>query len=96
MAGDACTCGVRFMTAEDWRDHMPCDGSPLEQAARAQGVRDGLELAAKYHEERARFRDEEASFFKEDGDSGAARIHRAWAAGHRGHARRIRLLKKNG
>jgi hypothetical protein len=25
-----CTCGVKFMDAEDWRDHMPCPGNALE------------------------------------------------------------------
>lgn len=23
----SCTCNVRFRTAEDWRDHLPCEGS---------------------------------------------------------------------
>lgn len=28
---DTCTCGEKFRTAEDDRDHMPCPGTPLEQ-----------------------------------------------------------------
>jgi len=32
MSGRTCTCGGRFMDAEDFRDHLPCDGSPLERA----------------------------------------------------------------
>lgn len=27
-----CTCGEKFLDAEDWRDHLPCPGSPEEQA----------------------------------------------------------------
>lgn len=32
MSGDHCTCGVKFRTAEDFRDHMPCDGTEEQQA----------------------------------------------------------------
>jgi hypothetical protein len=32
MAGKNCTCGGRFMDAQDWRDHMPCPGTEQEQA----------------------------------------------------------------
>lgn len=31
MAGNTCTCGERFRTAEDWRDHLPCPGTASEQ-----------------------------------------------------------------
>lgn len=33
MAGDRCTCGQKFLDAEDWRDHMPCEGTRDEQLA---------------------------------------------------------------
>ena len=32
MAGADCTCGEKFRDAEDFRDHLPCPGSPTEQA----------------------------------------------------------------
>jgi hypothetical protein len=32
VAGNTCTCGSRYMDAEDFRDHMPCEGSESEQA----------------------------------------------------------------
>ena len=28
----ACTCDKKFRDAEDFRDHLPCPGSPAEQA----------------------------------------------------------------
>jgi hypothetical protein len=31
MAGDVCTCGMKFRTGEDFRDHMPCSGTDEEQ-----------------------------------------------------------------
>lgn len=31
MAGKTCTCGKNFRDGEDWRDHMPCDGTEAEQ-----------------------------------------------------------------
>lgn len=31
MSGKICSCGVRFRDAEDFRDHMPCAGTPEEQ-----------------------------------------------------------------
>ena len=34
MSGDICTCGWKFRTAEDFRDHMPCDGTKSEQRIR--------------------------------------------------------------
>jgi hypothetical protein len=41
MSGQTCTCGSRFMDAEDFRDHLPCPGSPEEQA-HARGRREML------------------------------------------------------
>lgn len=32
MASDQCTCGEKFLDAEDFRDHLPCPG---DKAARA-------------------------------------------------------------
>jgi len=32
MSGEHCTCGDKFRDAEDFRDHLPCPGSPAEQA----------------------------------------------------------------
>lgn len=31
MSGENCTCGHQFIDAEDFRDHMPCPGSEVEQ-----------------------------------------------------------------
>lgn len=31
MTGNTCSCGEKFRDAEDWRDHMPCPGTPSEQ-----------------------------------------------------------------
>lgn len=40
MAGNVCTCGIDYPDPESWRDHMPCPGTPLEQArADADGLR---------------------------------------------------------
>jgi hypothetical protein len=33
---DQCKCGGFFRTAEDYRDHLPCPGTPVEQARRAE------------------------------------------------------------
>lgn len=35
LVRNTCTCGVTFLDAEDWRDHMPCPGSATEQAFEA-------------------------------------------------------------
>lgn len=32
MAGNQCTCGKTFRDGEDFRDHMPCPGSAMEQS----------------------------------------------------------------
>ena len=32
MSGATCTCGNKFMDAEDFRDHLPCPGSEAERA----------------------------------------------------------------
>jgi hypothetical protein len=32
MSGKECSCGGRFIDAEDFRDHLPCPGSASEQA----------------------------------------------------------------
>jgi hypothetical protein len=32
MSAKECTCGEGFMSAEDFRDHLPCPGSEAEQA----------------------------------------------------------------
>ena len=41
-----CTCGGRFMDAEDYRDHLPCAGSPAARDERAKWVRILREWAA--------------------------------------------------
>jgi hypothetical protein len=45
MAGDHCTCGVKFRTGEDFRDHMPCPGTPQFQETEKWRIR--CELAEK-------------------------------------------------
>ena len=58
--GPDCTCGQKFMDAEDFRDHLPCPGSPAEQAY-ARGRREyekeilaSFERAIAGHEKLAR------------------------------------------
>lgn len=59
MRDDMCTCGKRFLTAEDFRDHMPCEGSKHEQEVRSlklenKRLREGIELIkqeAECHED---------------------------------------------
>jgi hypothetical protein len=41
MSGETCTCGDKFRSAEDFRDHMPCPGSEAERAFE-RGQRDML------------------------------------------------------
>lgn len=35
-----CTCRQQFRNGEDFRDHLPCPGSPEEREAYARGKRD--------------------------------------------------------
>lgn len=37
-SGNNCTCGVRFMDAEDFRDHLPCSGSARDRLVEKQTV----------------------------------------------------------
>jgi len=46
-----CSCGQKFRTGEDFRDHLPCPGSAAEQAYR-KGYEDGLRAAEKLGFER--------------------------------------------
>jgi hypothetical protein len=41
-----CTCGKRFLDAEDYRDHLPCPGSEEVRSERAKWVRILREWAA--------------------------------------------------
>jgi hypothetical protein len=37
MSGDHCSCGLKFRTGEDFRDHMPCPGTKEEQVSMSNG-----------------------------------------------------------
>lgn len=45
---NTCTCGIKFMDAEDWRDHMPCPGNDKEKLA--QKCKEVEELKARVAE----------------------------------------------
>ena len=51
MSGDTCTCGGKFLDAENFRDHMPCEGSAAERATKTAfsdgGKAERLRLATK-------------------------------------------------